>query len=94
MLNQCILVGRVVSIVRDKEHNIITLKIDRYKDENQISYDTVPCRFNESVWSNEVKEGYLLGVKARVYSDQDGVICIKGEKMTFISTTKKENLDE
>lgn len=99
MLNQIILVGRLVSDpeINETENGKvckITLAIPRsFKNENG-EYDTdfVPCTLWKAVAENTkeyCKKGDIVGVKGRIQSN-DGKIEVIAEKVTFLTSKKSE----
>lgn len=104
MLNQIILVGRLVSDpqINETENgnkvSYITLAVPRsYKNSDGI-YET--DFFNCIVWNNIVdnvkeycKKGDLLGVKGRVQTKQKedkNIIEVVAERVTFLSSRKEK----
>lgn len=103
MLNQIVLVGRLVQDLEIKELengqrvSYITLAVPRsYKNADGIyETDFIPCM----VWNNiadNVKEyckkGDLLGIKGRIQTRQEenkSIIEIVAEKVTFLSSRKE-----
>lgn len=103
MLNQTVLVGRLVQDPEIKELengqrvSYITLAVPRsYKNADGIyETDFIPCM----VWNNiadNVKEyckkGDLLGIKGRIQTRQEenkSIIEIVAEKVTFLSSRKE-----
>lgn len=103
MINQIVLVGRLVSDPQIKETengnkvSYITLAVPRsYKNTDGIyETDFIPCM----VWNNiadNVKEyckkGDLLGIKGRIQTKQEedkNIIEIVAEKVTFLSSRKE-----
>lgn len=100
MLNQAVIVGRLVSDpeINETENNKkvcnITLAVPRsFKNENG-EYDTdfIPTVLWESVAENTcnyVKKGDLVGIKGRLQSNEDKLVFV-AEKVTFLSTKKPE----
>lgn len=105
MLNQIVLVGRLVQDLEIKELengqrvSYITLAVPRsYKNADGIyETDFIPCM----VWNNiadNVKEyckkGDLLGIKGRIQTRQEenkNIIEIVAEKVTFLSSRKESD---
>lgn len=90
MLNQVILVGRI----KEKHEGKINVAIPRdYKNENG-EYDTdlvtvlVKGKLNDSV-QDYCSIGDLVGIRGKVSTEKDNLI-IKAEKVTFLSTSKKD----
>ena len=97
MLNQCILVGRLVSdpvLVTEPDGTVkseVTLAIQRgYKNDTTGEYDTDHIKI--TLWSgiaeNTVqycKANSTVGVKARLSNEGD-IIEVIAEKITFINT--------
>jgi len=99
MLNQTVLVGRIVSdpeineTKNDKKVSIIPLAVQRsYKnEEGEYATDFIPCVLWEGVAQNVVeycKKGDLVGIKGRLQSTADKIELI-AERVTFLSSTKQ-----
>ena len=100
MLNQTVLVGRLVSdpqineTENERKVTTITLAVPRsYKNENGI-YDTdfIPCILWNGIAINTCeycKKGDLVGIKGRLQSNE-GKVEIIAEKVTFLSSKPKE----
>ena len=103
MLNQVVIVGRIIETPTSKlkdEKKVceITLAVPRsYKDENEkYKTDSIPCVLWQGIAENVVKycaKGDLVGVKGRV-QNEDCSIKILAEKVTFLSTSKKDEENE
>ena len=100
MLNQTILVGRIVKEVEVKETDngrkvaYLTLAVQRsYKNENgEYETDFVPCALWNAIAENVAeycKKGDLVGVKGRIQNENNGIVIV-AEKVTFLSSTKKD----
>lgn len=96
MLNQAVLVGRIVSDpeINETENNrkvaYITLAIPRsYKNDNgEYETDFIPCTLWNGIAENTTlycKKGDLVGIKGRLQS-KEGKIEIVAEKVTFLSS--------
>ncbi len=103
MLNQCILVGKVISINKENIDVVITLSIERgYKEPGEEGYGVDEIDVQLSVHLSETAleyliEGATVGVKARIKESslQLENKCIKmhkiiADKLTFINTKKQE----
>ena len=99
MLNQTVLVGRIVSdpeineTKNDKKVTTIPLAVQRsYKNEEGVyATDFIPCVLWDGVAQNVVeycKKGDLIGVKGRIQSSVDKIQVI-AEKVTFLSSNKQ-----
>lgn len=104
MLNQIVLVGRLVSNIELKEEEErkrveITLAVPRaYKNaEGEYETDFIPVVIFDGIAENTAKwcnKGDLIGVKGRLESiNKENVYSIQiiAEKITFLSSTKEEN---
>lgn len=100
MLNQIVLVGRLVNEINllTSENNggnaEITLAVPRsFKNQDGVyETDYIPCILNGMVAKNTSEycnKGDLIGVKGRI-EGQDGKINIIAERVTFLSSKKKE----
>lgn len=92
MLNQLVLVGR---IVENEEEGYITIAVPRnFKNEEGI-YDTdnIKCKVIGQVEKNTkewTKKGDLIGVKGRLQTEE-GTLYVMAEKITFLSSEKEKN---
>ena len=98
MLNQAVIVGRLVSDpkIKETENNrkemIITLAVPRsYKNKNG-EYDTdfIDCKLWNGIAESTTeycKKGDLLGIKGRIekWAENDGMVVI-AERVTFLSS--------
>lgn len=103
MLNQVILVGRLVqdSEIKELENGIrtsyITLAVSRsYKNSDGIyETDFIPVRLYKGIAENTTeycKKGDVIGVKGRIQTKQEenkNIIEIIAEKVTFLSSRKE-----
>lgn len=100
MLNQIVLVGRIVSDLQinenenERKFTLLKLAIPRsYKNENGIyETDLIPCVLWNSIAVNTCeycKKGDLVGVKGRIQNIEDKVEVI-AEKITFLSSRKAD----
>lgn len=99
MLNQCVIVGRLVHIGKDH----IVLKTARpYKEANgEYLYDSFNVYLSNNILENTMsycKKGDVIGIKGRVESpeyEQDGKVYrqlkLVAEKVTFLSSTVDSN---
>lgn len=89
MLNQVVVVGRIVDIF----DNQIVMNIPRsYKNEHgEYDTDTIPVKLTGNIFNN-VKEyckaGDLVGIKG-VLESEGITIVVRGDKVTFLSSTKE-----
>jgi len=103
MLNQIVLVGRLVQDPEIKElengmkTSYITLAVPRsFKNADGIyETDFIPCLLYEDIAENTVEycqKGDLLGIKGRIQTKQEedkSIIEIVAEKVTFLSSRKE-----
>jgi single-strand DNA-binding protein len=97
MLNQIVLVGRLVNIESD-EKTIITLAVPRSFKNSEGEYETdyIPVTLWGTIAKNTeeyCKKGDLVGVKGRVVGE-NGTIELVAEKVTFLSSKKEEDENE
>lgn len=100
MLNQIVLVGRLVSdpqineTENERKVTTITLAVPRsYKNMNG-EYDTdfIPCILWNGIATNTCeycKKGDIVGVKGRIQTTENKIEII-AEKVTFLSSKSKE----
>ena len=103
MLNQIVLVGRLVQDPEIKElengekTSYITLAVSRsWKNADGIyETDFIPCLLHKGIAENTAeycKKGDVIGVKGRVQAKQEedkNIIEIVAEKVTFLSNRKE-----
>lgn len=100
MLNQTILVGRLVREVEVKEIgegkkvSYITLAIPRSWKNADGEYETdfIPCTLWNGIAENTAeycKKGDIIGVKGRLEGNNNGISII-AEKITFLSSKKED----
>lgn len=98
MLNQIVLVGRVVSDLEinetenEKKVTLLKLAVPRnYKNENgEYETDFIPCVLWNTIAENVYeycKKGDLIGVKGRMQNRENKLEVI-AEKVTFLSSRK------
>lgn len=100
MLNQSIIVGRIVNDIKkinkeDKKIKI-TLAVPRsYKNsEGEYDIDFIPCILWNSIAQNTLeycKKGDIIGIKGRIQKlEKDKEMTLIAEKVTFLSTKENE----
>ena len=103
MLNQIVLVGRLVQDpeIKELENGVktsyITLAVSRsYKNTDGIyETDFIPCLLYKGIAENTAeycKKGDLLGIKGRIQTKQEenkNIIEIVAERVTFLSNRKE-----
>lgn len=99
MLNTVAIIGRIVKkpILKELENGkkVCDLEISVPRH-NEHGRDLVPCILNQAIAENVVKyceSGDIVGVKGSVHND-DGSIKIIAEKVTFLSTSTKDEENE
>lgn len=103
MLNQTVLVGRMVSDpqITETENGgkVTTIKLEiprSYKNTNgEYETDFVPCVLLNGIAINTCeycKKGDLLGVKGRIQSKENNIEII-AEKITFLSSSSKKEAE-
>lgn len=92
MLNQVVLVGRLVNDIEDKESEnvVITLAVGRSLKNENGEYDTdfIKILVRGIIAKNTAeycKKGDILGVKGRIQSDGKEQVIV-AEKITFLSS--------
>ena len=108
MLNQTVIVGRIVNIESEKETNkgMLTLAVPRsFKNaEGEYETDFIPCVLYNGIAQNVLeycKKGDLVGIKGRIQTratEQDdetkiNVVEVVAEKVTFLSTSSRKEED-
>jgi len=99
MLNQTVLVGRIVSdpqineTKNEKKVATIPLAVQRsYKnEEGEYATDFIPCVLWDGVAQNVIdycKKGDLIGIKGRIQATAEKVEVI-AERVTFLSSNKR-----
>ena len=94
MLNQTVLVGRLVNepVIEEEKYCTITLAVPRsYKNENG-EYDTdfIPITLWNGIAQNTseyCKKGDLIGIKGRIQAKKNDIEIV-AEKVTFLSSKK------
>lgn len=100
MLNQSIIIGRIVNDIKkinkeDKKIKI-TLAVPRsYKNsEGEYDIDFIPCILWNSIAQSTLeycKKGDLIGIKGRIQKlEEDEEMTLIAEKVTFLSTKENE----
>lgn len=100
MLNQLVMVGRIakdVEIIKEGEKSYAKMVLASqrsYKNADGVyETDFIPVILWNGIAENVVeycKIGDLVGVKARVQNDKDGNVEFIADKVTFLSTSRKE----
>jgi len=96
MMNQVILVGRLVNDINAENKNEvnITLACPRQYKNTEGIYETdfIPCKLWTNIAQNSAEyltKGDLVGVKGRIQSKDDNIMIV-AEKLTFLSSKKQE----
>ena len=100
MLNNCILVGRLVNeptieaLENGRKRSEITLAVQRQFKNTEGEYETdfVPVALYEGIADNTAnycKKGDVIGIKGRLQFKEDKLMVV-AEKVTFLAS-KKEN---
>lgn len=96
MLNQVVLVGRLVSDPKiietenERKKSVITLAVPRsFKNINgEYETDFIPCTLWQGIADSAVeycKEGDLVGIKGKIQKIENKELNIVVEKLTFLS---------
>ena len=100
MLNQVVLVGRIVEIKKIDNHTEITISIPRtYRNINgQYDNDLISSEVSQNM-IHKVEEyceiGNLVGIKGKIAKlEEDKEMRVIAEKMTFLSNRKTEEGEE
>lgn len=104
MLNQVVIVGRLVEDIKtekvnDAERRVLTLAVPRPFKNVDGTYDTdfINCVLWNGIANNTAeycKKGDVVGIKGRLQTDENKTIQIIAEKVTFLSSNKEEKEDE
>jgi len=92
MLNQIVLVGRVLSCNTKQDVCEIMITVPRsYKNAlGQYDNDYFTIRTNNCSCAEYLKKGTVLGIRGKLACESaDGVIDIIAEKISFLSTKKE-----
>lgn len=98
MLNQIVLVGRIVSIVMQDDdkgnRGVVTISVPAsIKDENgEYPVDKIEIELFENLAKNTVdycKKGDVIGVKGRIQKRDDEPMKVVAEKVTFLTASSK-----
>lgn len=95
MLNQMILVGRLIDNPKIEENKtIVTLSVPAsVKDENgEYPVDTIEVELFDNIAKNTAeycKKGDVIGVKGRIQKRDDEPMKIVAEKVTFLTASSK-----
>ena len=99
-MNQLIIVGKLtenpeIKEVKNKKVGIINVAVQRpYKnDEGIYETDFIDCVLWEGVATNVCEychKGDVVGIKGKLQSE-DGILKVVAEKVTFLSSKKKED---
>lgn len=104
MLNQIVLVGRIISIVMQDDdkgnRGVVTISVPAsVKDENgEYPVDKIDIELYDNIAKNVVdycKKGDVIGVKGRIQKRDDEPMKVVAEKVTFLTSRKgeEENYD-
>ena len=98
MLNQIVLVGRIVSIIMQDDdkgnRGVVTISVPAsIKDENgEYPVDKIEIELFENLAKNTVdycKKGDVIGVKGRIQKRDDEPMKVVAEKVTFLTASSK-----
>ena len=101
MLNQTVLVGRIVEIADIKEEKnerkstIITIAVTRcYKNiKGEYDADLINCILWNAIATNTIEhcqKGDIIGIKGRLEANENKELQVIAEKVTFLSSKNKE----
>lgn len=96
MLNQTVLVGRIVKDIEQEGETkaVVTVAVPRSYKNADGEYDTdfIPCVLWNGIATNTLeccKKGDLIGVKGRIQSNENEITVV-AEKITFLSSKKED----
>lgn len=94
MLNQLVIVGRMQGPPRTNKKGVHYIKLScprAYKNDDG-DYDvdiisvTLSDQFLETITNAHMPDDSLLGIKGLIHTDDDGLMYIQTEKVTFLSS--------
>ncbi len=94
MMNNVMLVGRVININNDGTIICISVKRLFKNKEGEYKDDIIPCKISSEMSDNILDycvKGDLIGIKGRVEVDDNNIISIVSDKITFITPKYREN---
>ena len=97
MLNQVVLVGRLVDEIEklSEKESILRLVVPRNDKNGEV--DFINCRISGSL-AKTAKEychkGCVVGIKARLISDLNGNVNVMVDKLTFLANESNEDKEE
>lgn len=98
MLNQIVLVGRIVSIIMQDDdkgnRGVVTISVPAsIKDESgEYPTDKIEIELFDNIAKNTVdycKKGDVIGVKGRIQRRDDEPMKVVAEKVTFLTASSK-----
>ena len=99
-MNNLVIVGRLVDEVEvveteTKKYGFFKLAVTRnYKNVDGVyETDFISCKVGGAMLANVqeyLNKGDLIGVKGSIHSNEENIY-VNAEKITFLSSTKKEN---
>lgn len=91
MVNQTVIIGRIMEINSDTNEMLIKVPRSYKNDKGTYDEDIIPTVVSSNIMDN-VKEyckvGDLVGIKGRLES-KDMRLSVIGEKITFLSSSKE-----
>lgn len=97
MLNQIVLVGRIVKFSEENDTTIVSVAVPRSFKSSEGIYETdfIDCILIKGIAENTkeyCKNGDIIGIKGRIQRiDVEDNIQLIAEKVTFLSTGKEES---
>ena len=98
-MNQTVLVGRLVDMSTVSDDILdIKLSVTRsYKDKNgEPIEDVIPCRLVGGIATNTNEyctNGDIVGIRGSI-EEEDGEIFVKADKVTFLASKSKEEVEK
>ncbi|MEG2831904.1 MAG: hypothetical protein RR832_05780 [Bacilli bacterium] len=97
MLNQVILVGRIIEIIKSEDENTVSIILSMprtYKNDDGLYYkDFIECILNEDFYnksSSSLKKLDIIGIKGRLENiELNSKTVVIVEKLTYLSCGKE-----
>ena len=93
MINQCILVGLVVSTREAEDRMHLTIKTKRYEMGGAHHIDHIPVSYDKETLDvgGHITTGITVGIKGHMVMHEEGYLMIEVEKLSLIKLKGTEN---